>query len=875
MTDTARQDKGKGSARSLTALHQQVRLYRIAKELGISDETLSQLEARLSSSTSSAGDDQTTQPQAKTQPSIVNLAEGAQAKLTLEKPKPEPQPEPKPEPEPELTIKQQVEQLALAPDNEGLAKHSEWLSQHYKELEPFIRERIINSYAASQLPSYVTTVPAAERTELEHLASYLLLKAQEPADAALSYALEHQAAIVAVLSRESRWFGRPVDAIALEWAEPMLAKGWQKQGFNTLAIIPSTRGGKPNPAYSDALVLVAKYRDEKSTAELVTRLRNQYDPKLKRQQLSFWLKKAKPTISKPTPKALWLRGSLQPVFADLTSTFEHHPTSLGQMAELLIDHKDALATMPYLWDTMVAASQQFLTPTLTHALWRHFHQLRCSPSDHPVIRGVVAVAKLQLFLMDTFRDEAGIWWAREQLADPAVVKALSSALARTVGQDSQNHTKSTTYNSSMYKSSIGWAGLASKWLASLDTPQRRTIEGRDYLKAFMRLTLGAPITPAQVQSYLKLAKSPAEASLTTIIARSTGQNPAPEVAIEAYGRLILVRPLTNRELEDWLRLCENSQHLDLAWRITTTLKFRQVLSPAYDQAWLYSGENQNPTPLSKVAAPELEGFFGYHPLAAQLLQGFVQAGPLLTTVFGKAPPASGQPLTLDPLALTELGISREEQVWDEKCVSTLLDQLPAAARKHQPFTPPLITGESSTEGDARARQWLITYYRVCQFYGLARLEFHLSNLSELEERLVAGTCFAKGGSDRAAAGAAGAARAARGGGVAAERYFGLEAEQKQHMRQFLSLGRHFQGSQGEIWGQRMMVLLTLIHLPSHYFALAILEEINCPLTTIRWAESMILTKGYSSLRLTQGLSGHIPFPQNLRNFPRISPAPGY
>lgn len=858
MTESLPRSPQQRIIKNLTDLHQQVRLYRLAKELGVSRELLSRLEPSLTISAEGEVPSNIDKPAKPLQ--IPEL------KLTLSQtPAPKAVPaeanaKPQAPAEQGLSPKQQVEQLALA---KGVAdkaaqfrRYEPWLMEQFPKLDGFIRDKIIACFDAKEQPTFAVTVPAAERSDLEHLGHFLWRRGSEASgeagtqprglEAALAYSLEYHGELLGALQRETRVFATDSDLLALSWAEPMLARGWQKQGFAVLSIVPGTRHGKENPHYHEALMLAAKYRDEKSTSELMTRLQNQYDPKLQRQQLAFWLKKAQPKSSAPSAKALWLRGSLQPIFADLLDTFERHPTSLSQMAELLISHRDMLAEMPYLWDAMKTASRLFMTPGLTHALWRRFAQLSCPSDAHPVQRGVVAAAKLHMFLLDTNREEAGVWWAKAQFEDRAVAQAMG----------------------------FSWSGLACKWLASLDTPHRRTIEGRDYLKAFVRLTLGAPITASQFHRYLKLSQNPAEASLAAVLRRSsrgfghsTSSREAkakPDVAIEAYARLILVRPLTNSELDDWLRLTESSQHLDLAWRLTTVLKFRMVLSSAYDSAWLYSSENQNPPPLTAIEASELTAFFPYHPLAQKLLNGFVQAGPLLATVFGCGKPQSAEAtkVSTDPLAQLAWGIAKEEEPWDERCVSMLLDQLPDKAR--QPFTPPLITSASLTGGDVRARQWLLTYHRVCQFYGLARLEFHLSNLTALEERLVASTCFGDGKARPAAPKSAEQS-------VDAERFFALTAPQKQQLREFLSLGRHFQSATGEVWGQRMMILLTLIHLPSHYFALGILEEINCSLETIRWAESMILTKGYSELRLRQGLAGQIPFPQNLRNFARISP----
>lgn len=867
MTDSTQPNSQQAIIDDLALLHQQLRLYRLAKQLGVSGEMLERLKPTAPSQS------QALMPKGRTTDHLADKPAARKGRLTEDQDQGQDQVRAQ-ESKELLPLRQQVEQLALAKgvaDKEAqLAEFSSWLDSHYHELDSFIRDRLINCYTPRTLPAFVAQVAVSERSSLEHLSWYLHLKQlSEQGDEAEDYALKHQPQLLDILVKEVSWFQTDSDRIALDWAQGMLAKGWQKQGFAALAVVPSTREGRANPYYHEAVMLAAKYRDEQSTAELSARLRNQYDPKLKRQQLSFWLSKAHPSNQQPSAKALWLRGSLQPIFADLFSTFEQHPTSLGQLAELLIGQRDTLTVMPYLWDTLKTAAGQFRSPSLTHALWRGFCRLEAKADDHPTIRGVVAAAKLQMFLLDTHRDEVGLWWAKAQLEQYDVTKAMGHS----------------------------WSGLASGWLASLDTPQRRTIEGRDYLKAFVRLTLGAPIGSVQFHHYLKLAKNPAQLSLLEVLKRRSAQpsTSKDDVAIAAYGRLILVRSLTNNELADWLRLAEH-QHLDLGWRICSVLRFRRSLSPGYAQAWQYCGENQNPPPIGKVAALELEGFFPYHDLAQTLLTHIVAAGPLLTSIFGsKAPDQNSLGSTVQhPLALRQLAISAEEQIFDEKIVGALLDQLPQIVKKGnrsdkrgQPFSPPTVVADAElaiegrtwgrTELGSRARQWLIAYFRVCQFYGFARLGFDLTHLHQLEELLVASTCFDQGMTDRAAARARMTQIEAAGGSSAdakklVKAFFKLEPQQKQALRGLLHLAGSFPGPAGQIWGQRMMILLTFVHFPSHFYGLKVLEEINCPLGTIRWAESMLLTSGYSALRRQQGVSSPIPFPQSLRNQPKISAA---
>ena len=287
------------------------------------------------------------------------------------------------------------------------------------------------------------------------------------------------------------------------------------------------------------------------------------------------------------------RPALNAVLADLLSLVPRQAEAWGQLAKIIVNHRQLRDSYPNLYRLFDDNCTVFHGLALNKALWQVF-----LGSDDPREQSFQGLAHLHSYLSTGSTNEKSLWKA----------KLLLEADDR-------------------------WAEIYRQVCQFVERAEFIPSDQRQLMITQLRVAAPArQITLEEITDYLTICTS---RYVLMVLEKLVAQRQDDNLERQIIWRKANFACWQNRDLGRFWQL--TAQRLpDLAWRTASVLNARQALPTTVRKAWQISGEKRSAYPLSPVTTMTIDScVVGFSDNEQKFLRAFVEIAVLIPTLFAR------------------------------------------------------------------------------------------------------------------------------------------------------------------------------------------------------------------------------------------------
>lgn len=301
-----------------------------------------------------------------------------------------------------------------------------------------------------------------------------------------------------------------------------------------------------------------------------------------------------------------LKNKSRPALNDLLKKplqwVPEEPEAWAAVAQLLVNNADLTVMLPNLFETFRQNALIFHKSSLDQALWQPLIDFKTKDQGDTLLwRGV---SRFHIFLQQEGASEIYLWDAFESI--------------------------SKLESSKSYNIFFKWYELQKKAMAFVArTPQYDELQRQRFLKQLSIATAEHSLIGADVLAYLDICREPPYEVLQNLHRMVSGGD-HDKIELKIIHKKAEISHYTNLDLEKlWNIACKWKYH-DLAWRIASVLKSRDILHEKAEHSWAISGEKRDEFILSPISNRLMTGLYaGLNNIEKKFIQSLLLVGPLI------------------------------------------------------------------------------------------------------------------------------------------------------------------------------------------------------------------------------------------------------
>lgn len=692
-----------------------------------------------------------------------------------------------------------------------LDKEAIILESYYFSLSLELRDKLLSSLSQKESDLFAFLAHDEHMNKIKTPLEYLYLIQNHLNKNNVNFAvdcfLNHQDKLLFLLERNQYLFAESFESIAFKLGCALQEASYldfSQKVFRTLK--------ESSSYYEKALLKTLKADKDNLGIDIEKRWKEEKDIDKKFLDLTFYLKKS----IENTNTSIQLRSQLKPLLKKIYEFFPEKPNTYRKLSITLRKASGHFHLLPFLLDGLKDLSLVFKEPTLEEAIWDTFLDRRLLNSDRVEQIAISALANFHIAILKESVDEHNIWQVKQKLEDKDVKNYLG----------------------------FSYDSLVSKLLDHLDSSKQQSYRKKEYLRAFLSLTLELPLSETHLKKYIEFTKKPSSLTLEKCLRMSQTRHSF-SLEENIWNLILKVKTLTNKDLLRMFYVFSKQCKPDTCWRIATILVFRNADYNNLLKAWKNSPENRNHFSL---CIPEPNSFVKSITSSNKeylVFQKLLEVGPLLEELF---PYKVRKPVHSPDLTL-------EKSNYDNELLEKFNTYFFKTYGKKMESNSVILQKDieihqlPETTRALPRNQWLHTFIRVSQFYGLIYLNWNLGNFLDITSHIKENQF---GDSD------------------ANSRFYfntklfaNLKAYQREALRKLIDLTYSLPIHEKKSLLLRFANVCTTLIYPNHIMALNTAAQMGQTLDQTRHLEKFLISSEYSQLRRYYNIENQNVIPTSL------------